>query len=61
MECKYCHTIFNEASLNPQPKIWWDDKGTESVKLLECPFCGKIQVIKYEPIHNLNYDKRYYK
>ena len=61
MECKYCHTVFNEASLNPRPKIWWDDKGTESVKLLECPFCGKIQVIKYEPIHNPNYDKRYYK
>lgn len=58
MECKYCESKIDKSS---KPKIWWDESGTESVKLIKCPFCGKIQVIKYEPCCNLNYDERYYK
>lgn len=41
-------------------EVSWDHSGTESVKLVNCPFCGKTQTIRYEKQVNANYDERYY-
>ncbi len=60
MECTKCGNIFNYS----EEDIRWDENGMGySAKLVTCPFCGKITVVKYITDKGLdvNNDKRWYK
>ena len=54
--CSSC----KEAVVYFPNETWWDYQGTNPVKLVKCPNCGKIQSVKYEKTQNLNFDRRYY-
>lgn len=59
-ECKKCKTIF---SYTPD-QIRWDEHGYGySTKLVACPECGCMNVIKYEVDSgmDINNDERFYK
>lgn len=47
--------FFYEAS-----QCFWNEKGTESTKLIKCPECGCVQAIDYVLVKNPNNDKRFY-
>ena len=55
-ECIRCRQNFE---YHPT-ECYWNEKGSESVKLVDCKECGCIQPIKYEPMRNPNTDVRYY-
>ena len=55
-KCIKCGGKFNYE----QEETFWDEKGSESVKLVRCKECGCIQPIKYEKMNNPNTDIRYY-
>jgi len=58
-KCQRCKEIIETTS--PNIKIWWDENGTDSTKLMECPLCGKINVLKViENKINPNEDIRFY-
>ena len=39
---------------------YWDEKGSESVKLVSCKSCGCVQAIRYINSTNPNTDKRFF-
>lgn len=43
-------------------RTWWEEAGTYSTKLAQCPYCKKITVIRNEDAAGLyvNTDGRYY-
>ena len=39
---------------------WWDYTGMTDTKLVKCPDCNTINVVKFKELHDVNNDKRYY-
>jgi len=57
--CLKCREKFEYSNED----TFWDEKGSGySTKLVRCPFCGTIQVVKYveDKSLDLNNDPRYY-
>ena len=59
LKCKKCKENF---VYHPKDTYWDDNGYGYSVKLIKCPFCGCINVVKYYEDRGLyvNYDNRYY-
>lgn len=57
-KCNKCKDYFNYMPSD----TYWQEFGTYSGKLVKCPNCGTINVIKYVEAAGLhvNTDKRYY-
>lgn len=58
--CKKCKTDF----IFLPHEAFWDDHGYGySTKLVKCPYCGQVTVVKHQIDRslNMNNDKRYYK
>ena len=58
MLCKQCGKRFKHEDA----QTWWDENGVWSMKLAECPYCNRVNVIKSEIYFELdvNNDSRYY-
>jgi hypothetical protein len=41
-------------------EAYWDYKGYSNTKLINCPECKCVQAVKYEKLHDVNNDSRYY-
>ena len=56
--CKKCH----ESFIYKPDAIWWVERGTYSEKLVKCPECGCVNVVKYIDgfNQNPNIDYRYF-
>lgn len=46
MECIHCEHSFSLQ--DKEVRTWWNDSGTSSAKICECPKCKKLNIIKYE-------------
>ena len=57
-QCKKCKSKFDYTDTD----TFWDYSGMTDTKLVRCPNCGTINVVKYiEPIGlYVNSDQRYY-
>ena len=55
-ECIRCGENF---SYNKED-TYWNESGSESVKLVNCPECKCAQAIKYCTVKNPNTDQRFY-
>lgn len=58
LECKKCNKVFEYTD----EQSYWQEAGTYSVKLVKCPDCNTINVIRYidAPGLHVNEDSRYY-
>lgn len=58
-ECKKCDRLV----IYDNNDSWWNENGCGySTKLVKCPDCGSIIIVKYveDEALNINYDERYY-
>lgn len=57
--CEQCCEIFEE-NIND---IIWDENGGYSTKLVKCPTCGHLNIVKviYDNWFDVNNDERYYR
>lgn len=55
IKCSKCGTVANEMDIS-----WWDYSNFTIVKLMQCPKCKKIELIKSGDNINPNDDNRFY-
>lgn len=58
-QCRRCSQTFHYVNSD----TFWDEGGSGySTKLVRCPICGALNVIRYEEDYglNINYDPRFY-
>ena len=58
-KCKKCHDYY----IFKHDEAKWIEHGTYSEKIATCPYCGCINVVKYQDgfNQNPNLDSRYFK
>ena len=57
-KCKYCDNSFSYATIDCK----WDYKGSIDTKIITCPLCNRVNIIRYwdSKIQNPNTDNRYF-
>ena len=55
-KCIRCGTEFHYDNED----TYWNEVGSESTKLIDCPECNCAQAIKYIDMKNPNHDERFY-